>query len=81
MKIILNNPDKEGVTYDFCFSWRNGYYLCICHEARLKERYPLNFISIFGAKVENLGFLSFLGKICLQQKQCQDRKSLNYRIK
>jgi hypothetical protein len=47
MKIILNNTDKEGVTYDFCFSWRNGYCLCICHEVCLKKRYTLNINNLF----------------------------------
>ena len=38
--------DKEGVTYDFCFCWRNSYYICICHEARLKKRYTIKMYII-----------------------------------
>jgi hypothetical protein len=63
MKIIINYRDKEGVTYDFCFSWRNGYYLCICHEARLKKCYTLNLSNYFESQGPLPGFFVVLEKI------------------
>jgi hypothetical protein len=36
--------DKEGVTYDYCFCWRNGHYLFNCHEAHIKKCNPINHI-------------------------------------
>jgi hypothetical protein len=69
MKIILNNTDKEGVTYDFCFSWRNGYYICICHEARFKKRYPLNINILFCEPGPiALAFLSLKEKFVLSKR-------------
>jgi hypothetical protein len=57
MKIILiENTDKEGVINDSCFSWRHGYYLCICHETRHKEHITLiNLIPIY-AREQSLVF-------------------------
>ena len=60
MKIILNESlVKEGVTFDLCFSWWNGYYLCICLEARIKKCYKLNLYYFYEPGSFSLAFLSF----------------------